>query len=48
MNKYELLQEENERFWESLNLNSTSFNPEDFAKLAEEEMEALALEAIAI
>lgn len=48
MNKYELLQEENERFWESLDVNNTALNAQDFAVLAEEEMEALALEALAV
>lgn len=48
MNKYELLQEENQRFWESFDVNNAALNTQDFAVLAEEEMEALALEALAV
>jgi hypothetical protein len=48
MNKYELLQEENERFWESLDINKAKFNTQGFSLLAEEELEEVALEALAI
>lgn len=37
MNKYELLQDENQRFWESLDLGNTLLTAQDFATLAEEE-----------
>lgn len=46
MNRYELLQEENERFWESLDVNTPTLNAQDFAVLAEEEVDELTLEAL--
>lgn len=46
MNRYELLQEENERFWESLDVQAKALNTQDFAALAEEEVEELMLDAL--
>ncbi len=48
MNKYEKLSQENQRFWESLDLQTTPVNASDFAILAEEDdlEEALVLETI--
>jgi hypothetical protein len=37
MNKYERLQEENQHFWELLNLENMELTLPDFATLAEEE-----------
>jgi len=39
MNQYEQLAEENQRFWESLDLQHTKVNSTDFAALAEQEAE---------
>ncbi|MEE9332157.1 MAG: hypothetical protein V3U89_08000 [Methylophilaceae bacterium] len=44
MNKYERLQEENQHFWELLNLDNTLLILPDFATLAEEEGYAQAQE----
>jgi len=50
MNKYEKLIEENQRFWESLDLQTTPVNANNFAILAEEDdfEETLVLETIAL
>ncbi len=49
MDKYKILQEENQRFWESLDVD-TSLNAEDFALLAEEDdyLQELTVEAITL
>ncbi len=48
MNKYKQLQEENQRFWESLDLDNTKLSTQDFAVLAQEETDELVQELEAL
>lgn len=50
MDKYKQLQAENQRFWESLDLNKVKLSAQDFETLAQEETDepVIELEALSL